>query len=363
MAKPTIPNIEAIIAMGLDPKTGLPTKLMSAKSTSIRGPILTQLRVKDEQEYVNRFIVHTPGLNMSSQEFFRMLYYHPDLSLMMLEGKPYLMPYTMIGGIDFYNRPNNIVPVPLTQGSDDSPKSEKNALREVLAGYKKKVIYDVVLPEDINDDIIENAAVLIKDYTPQQSNMIIPRFKIDEALLGLEADLFQYMRTSLLTGSGAKGIKVNDPDAAASVSALSNALDAAVLDGKPFIPLLSRQEIQELGGAGVLHAQDYMLAIQGIDNYRKQCLGIENSPMFDKKAYVNEAQTMSGITTSSTLADSLQQLQNSFDIWNSIYGFDWYVEINPLMMMTNSSNEVNDDGNNDGGNSNVDSERDEREDL
>lgn len=362
MAKPMIPNVEALIAMGLDPKTGLPSKLANAKGTSVRGPILTQLRIKDEQEYVNRFIVHTPGLNMSSQEFFRMLYYHPNLAIMMLEGKPYLMPYTMIGGIDFYNRPNNIVPVPLTQGSDDSPKDEKSALREVLAGYKKKVIYEVMLPEEVDDDVIENAAVLIKDYTPQQSSMIIPRSKVDEALLGLEADLFQYMRTSLLTGSGAKGIKVNDPDAAASVSALSNALDAAVLNGAPFIPLLSRQDIQELGGGGVLHTQDYMLAIQGIDNYRKQCLGIENSPMFDKKAYVNEAQTMSGITTSSTLADSLQQLQNSFDIWNSIYGFDWYVETNPLMMMGNENiNEMND--NEQGGNQNVDDKGNEREDI
>lgn len=360
MAKPNLPNIEAIVAMGLDPKTMLPTKLMSNKNSVVRGPILTQLRIKDEQEYVNRFIVHAPGLNMSSQEFFRMMYYHPNMALMMLEGKPYLMPYANVGGIDFYNRPNYINPVPLTQGSDDSSKDEKNALRDVLASFKKKVVYDVMLPEDIDDDTLENSAVLIRDYTPQQSNIIIPRAKIDEALLGLEADLFQYMRTSLLMGSGVKGIRVNDTDGAQAVVSMSNSIDNAVMNGLPFLPLLSRQEVQELAQSGVLHTQDYMLAIQGIDNYRKQCLGIENSPMFDKKAYVNEAQTMSGITTSSTLADSLQQLQNAFDIWNSIYGFDWFVEINPMMMAQQQPGMEED---NNGGDQDVNDQGNEREDV
>ncbi len=362
-----LPNIEAIKAMGLDPKTMLPVKFTEPGDRVIRGDILKQLRIKDEQEYVNRLVVHTPGLNMSSMEFFRLMYYHPNLALMVLEGQPYLMPYSYDGGLDFYNRPRAIHPVPLTQGSntDDSSKSEadkarEKALREIMAGYKKTVIYDVVPEEDLTDDIFDNACVLVRDYTQQNSNVNIPRAKVNDAVLRLESDVFQYMRTSLLTGSGARGIKVNDPDAASSVVALSNAIDNAALNGSPYVPLLSRMDIQELTNAGVLHVQDYMLAIQGLDNYRKQCLGVDNAAMFDKKAYVNEAQTNTSMTNSLPLIDSLNQIQSAFDIWNSIYGTDWYVEINPALMNVQNSGMIDES---EGGSGNGNASGNERKDV
>lgn len=362
-----LPNIEAILAMGLDPKTMLPTKLVDTGDRVIRKDILTQLRIKDEQEYVNRLVVHTPGLNMSSMEFFRMLYYHPNLALMVLEGQPYLMPYSYDGGLDFYNRPRAIHPVPLTQGSntDDSKKSEadkarEKALKEIMAGYKKQVVYEIVPEDELTDEIFDNACVLVRDYTQQNSNVNIPRSKVNDAVLRLESDVFQYMRTSLLTGSGAKGIKVNDPDAATSVVGLSNAIDNAALNGMPYVPLLSRMDIQELTNAGILHVQDYMLAIQGLDNYRKQCLGVDNAAMFDKKAYVNEAQTNTGMVNSLPLIDSLNQIQSAFDIWNSIYGTDWYVEINPALINQSDSSMID---SSEGGNGNGNGSGDEREDV
>ena len=301
-------DIDTIIAMGIDPSTGLPTKI-SKKGTSLRQDVNKMIRVKDEQEFVNRLIVDTPGLNMTSQDFFRLMYYHSNLALFMINDKPYLMPYALEGGLDFYTRPNYIVPVPFSQTSEN--KDDKAAMKKILAQYKSKVAYDVMLPDEI--DPKEHYAVILNDYTPQRSGCI-PRAQLDDAICGFEADLFQYMRTSTLMGSGIKAMRVADPDAANGVLSAANAINDAALAGQPFIPMLSRAEFQELTGAGALHMQDYMLAIQGIDNFRKQCLGVDNAAMFDKKAYVNEAQTNTGAVNSLPLIDSLMQIQNKFDI-------------------------------------------------
>lgn len=320
---PKLPNYDIVRQVGINPKTGLPVKFNTSEK-KIRSGVLAQLRIKDEQEFVNRFIVHTPGLNMSSQEFFRMLYYYPNLCLLHIEDKPYLMPYALDGSLDFYNRYNSIHPVPFNSSGEDDIKAK------ALESIKRKPYYEIVLPEDITEEMQNEACVLIRDYTPQRSEKIIARCDLDETMNGLMADMFAYMRTSLMTGSGVKGIKVTDPDARDAVISMANAIDDCALNSQPYVPIMQSPSIEEFGGEGAMKAQDYMLAIQGIDNYRKQCLGIENNPMFDKKAYVNEAQAMMGISTSHTLIDSLCQLQNAFDIWNSIYGYEWYVEMNPL---------------------------------
>lgn len=348
-----IPANDLVRQLGFNPKTGLPFKF-SVADKKIRSGVLAQLRIKDEQEFVNRFVVHTPGLNMSSHEFFRMLYYYPDLCLLHIDGKPYLMPYALEGGLDFYGRYNHIHPIPLEQNEGDKEGEQKKAIRELLKGFVRKPYYEIVLPEDVTEEMQEEACVLIRDYTPQRSNKILARCDIDETMNSLMADMFAYMRTALMTGSGVKGIRVNDPDAKDSVVSIANAIDDCALNSMPFVPLMtvSNLDLQELGGEGAMKAQDYMLAIQGIDNYRKQCLGIENNPMFDKKAYVNEAQAMMGVSTSHTLIDSLSQLQNSFDIWNSIYGYEWYVEMNPNFVANNQMMDESEADESEGGNDN-----------
>lgn len=345
-------DLDVIWEMGFDPKTGLPRKV-SKEGSNIRNKVLRQLRIKDEQEFVNSISVYTPGLNMSSQEFMRMMYYYPNLAIFVLNGSPYLMPYALDGGLDFYNRPNYIHPVPLTQGSNDINSEQKKALNEVLKGFKKKVVYECMSPDEIEADKLDQYAIIVKDYTPQRSLNNTSRAEIDDALLAYEADLFQYMRTSAMMGSGVRGVRVSDPDGTEAVISASNAIDTAALSGQAFIPILSRQDFQDLSQTGSYSSQDYMLAIQGIDNFRKQCLGVDNAAMFDKSQYVNKTQSESGLTNNYTLLDRLNQLLNSLMIFNSIWGTDWYAEMvtDPVDMNDNLDDDKEGDDNvNDTGN-------------
>lgn len=348
---------DTIIAMGFDPKTGLPRKMVQSNDRNLRKQVLRQLRIKDEQEFVNSIIPHTPGLNMSPQEFMRMVYYYPNLALFVLNDRPYLMPYALDGGLDFYNRANTIHPVPLTQGSNEMSSEQRKALAEVLSSHKKKVLYEETMLEEGDDP--KDYAVLVRDYTPQRSLSNISRADIDDSILNYEADMFQYMRTSAMMGSGVRGVRVGDPDGAEGVISAADAIDDAALNGQCFIPMLSRAEFQDLSQTGAYNTQDYMLAIQGLDNFRKQCLGVDNAAMFDKKSYVNETQSQSGITHSGTLQDRARQLDNAFSIFNSIWGTEWYVEIDGEV----SQEAYEGDTDTEGGDSDVDDSGNEQQDV
>lgn len=82
--KPFLPNVEAILAAGLDPKSGLPIKMSSALYTHKKEDIKRLLRIKDEQDAVNRYTWYNLPEGLSSQELERMLYYKGQLCFLSL---------------------------------------------------------------------------------------------------------------------------------------------------------------------------------------------------------------------------------------------------------------------------------------
>lgn len=52
---PTLPNLEPFFAAGIDPRTGLPVKVAGACKALLKEGIKKNLRIKDEQNAVNRF--------------------------------------------------------------------------------------------------------------------------------------------------------------------------------------------------------------------------------------------------------------------------------------------------------------------
>ena len=55
MAKPYLPDIQAMITAGVDPVTGLPIKMASPYTEFTDGDAKKFLRIIDEQDFVNRF--------------------------------------------------------------------------------------------------------------------------------------------------------------------------------------------------------------------------------------------------------------------------------------------------------------------
>ena len=234
------------------------------------------------------------------------------------------MPYALDGTIDFYGRYNTIHPVPMTSGTDD--KGNK-AQAQYLAEKKLKCIYGVKLPEELEKDDLFGSCVLLHDYTKQLSQTILPRVTVNDPILDVMANCVPYMNTSLLLATGIEGIRVNDADQADDVRAANRSMENAALTGEPYVPLVGNVEFQELNNGQVGKAEEFMLAMQSLDNLRLSGYGIDNGGLFEKKAHELQTEAdINGGPVGLVLQDGLSIRQNFCNIANSIWGLGIWCE-------------------------------------
>lgn len=316
-----LPDLETFLQAGINPKTGLPIRFGNSRC-STKEDIKKVIRKNDEQIAVNRYTWYNLPLNLSSQELERMIYYKGQLCFFYLKDLDqfFFMPYALDGTIDFYGRYNTIHPVPMTCGTTD--KGNK-AQAEYLEKVKLDCVYAPILPIDLELTDLYNSAVLLHDYSKQLSQTIIPTQQLNDPVIDMEAEVMPFLRTSLLMGTGVKGVRVPDKDSANEVYEGSAQLLDSALKAQPYTPIVGSIEFQELTDGQLVKAQDYLLAMQSMDNFRLGLHGVDNGGLFEKKAYVNQAQT--GMNTSGgdvglTLQDGLSIRQHFCNIVNSIWG-------------------------------------------
>lgn len=319
MGNPKILDIDTLIQAGINPKTGLPLKLGNRRC-STKEDIKRAIRKNDEQIFVNRYTWYNLPMNLTGAELERMLYYKGQLAFFYLKDLDefYFMPFALDGTIDFYGRYNTIHPVPMTSGTDD--KAGK-AQAQYLSGIKLNCVYGVKLPEELKDEDLTNSAILLHDYSKQLSQTIIPTQQINDPIIDLEAECMPYLRTALLMGSGVKGVRVADADQADSVREGSKSMVDAATHAEPYVPITGAIEFQELTDGKVAQAQEFLMSMQSIDNFRLGLHGVQNGGLFEKSQYINNSQTdmnYAGGDIGLTLQDGLNIRQNFCNIVNSI---------------------------------------------
>ena len=195
-----------------------------------------------------------------------------------------------------------------------------------ITGLVKKPVYSIKLDE-ITPDFFMNSCVLLKDYSPQYNQTIISRQVINEPILDTMAECIPFMRTSLIAGTGIKGMRVDDADQERSVNEASYSIVDAALNGDMYVPVVVPVELQELTDGAVAKSEEYMLAMQSLDNFRLSTYGLENGGLFQKKAHILEAEAaVNGGNVGLVMQDSLTRRQNFCDIINSIWGLGIWVE-------------------------------------
>lgn len=319
-----LPDIQTLIQAGIDPKTKLPRKI--GTKPCVKEDVKKFLRLVDEQDAVNRYVWYNLPANITSQELERMLYYKGQLAFFYMEDLDefYFMPYALDGTIDFYGRYNTIHPVPMTSGTDD--KAGK-AQAELLSQIKLKCVYGIKMPEDLTYEDFTKSAVLLHDYSKQLSQNIIPRVSVNDGILDVMSECIPFMRTALIEETGVKGVRVNDADQAASVQDGANSLVNAALTGDMYVPIVGSIEFQELTSGQGGKAQDYMLAMQSLDNLRLSGYGIDNGGLFEKKAHTLQSEAdINGGPVGLVLQDGLSIRQNFCNIANSIWGTSIWCE-------------------------------------
>ena len=320
-------DISLLIAAGIDPKTLKPMRLPDC---AVKESFRKALRIIDEQNAVNRYKWHNIPMDLTSEEIERMLYYKGQLAFFSVvvdgEDKFFLTPYALNGTIDFYGRFNFIKPVPWASGVDD-PKSNnqekynKDALSSLLSLLTRKVVKAPIPEEELTMEIFENSAVLLHDYTKQMSQTIIPRRDINEGIIDFESEIIPLLRLSLLNSAGMKALKVPDGDAEGEADAAAANMYNYALQGKPFIPITSKMDLQDLGDGKAAKPESLLLTLQSLDNIRLSTYGIDNGGIFQKKAHVLEREAlMNSADTESTFQDGLSIRQHFCNIVNSIWG-------------------------------------------
>ena len=321
-----LPQLDVLLQAGIDPKTGLPIKMAGGDKKHLKEDIKKFLRLIDEQDAVNRYVWYNLPANITSQELERMLYYKGQLCFFYDKDLEefYFMPYALDGTIDFYGRYNTIHPVPMTSGTDD--KASK-AQAQYLANKKLKCVYGIKLPEELTKEDLFNSCVLLHDYTKQLSQNIIPRVSINDPILDVMANCVPYMNTSLLLATGIEGIRVNDADQAEDVMIANRSMENAALTGEPYVPITGNVEFQELNNGQVARSEEYMLAMQSLDNLRLSGYGLENGGLFEKKAHELQSEAnINGGPVGLVMQDGSSIRQNFCNIVNSIWGLGIWCE-------------------------------------
>lgn len=322
MAKPCIPDIQSLIQAGINPKTGLPLKLGSMES-ELKTNIKKLLRIKDEQDAINRYTWYNLPKGLNGQLMERILYYRGQAMFFYMEtdGNFYFLPYALDGTIDVYGRFTSVTPVPFNGTAQDKEQ------KAWIQGLTKKVEYEAISPEELEIDNLLNSCVLLNDYSNQISQTNISRQVLMDPLLDVMSDCIPFARTSLLNSTGVQGMKVETEDEYTNVAYASKALDNAALNGQKWVPIVGHTEFQQLTEGTIAKPQDFMLTMQSLDNFRQSLYGLENGGIFQKKEHMlGSEMAMNASGSSLSNQDGLTLRQRFCTIINSIWGLGMWCE-------------------------------------
>lgn len=328
-AKMTDPAL--LIQAGINPKTGLPVK-MGDKYTIKKTDIKKILRIIDEQNAIRRFKwVNLPdGLTTELME--RILYYRGQAMFFYMpsDEKFYFLPYALDGTIDVYGRFTGVTPLPFNGSTSTEGKDGK--IKPWITGLIREPMYDVKLDRITMEDW-EKKCILLHDYSNQVSQTNISRQILNDPILDVMADCIPFMRTSLIKATGISGIRVADSDQSASLIQASNSVEESALTGNIWIPIIGDLDFQDLAVGQVAKAEEYMLAMQSLDNFRLSTYGLENGGLFEKKAHITNAELATNNSPISMVyQDSLKLRQDFCILVNSLWGINIWCEPSESVM-------------------------------
>lgn len=318
MAKiPNMTDPNTFIQAGINPKTGLPIKAGDV-SVRLKNDIKRQLEIIDRQDAINRYKWFNLPDGLNQELIERILYYRGQgmFFYMPTNNKFYFLPYTLTGkGIDVYGRFIQVTPLPFNGNTSDEGKD-----KPWIQGLVRDVQYDIMLEEpDLSD--MDNKCVLLHDHTIGISQTNVARSVTHDAVLDLMSNCLPYLNTALMNSTGVSGMRIQNENERQDVFNMSAAINNCALTGQKYVPIVSGVELQELTSGTTGKAEEFLLAMQSLDNYRLSLFGLDNGGLFQKKSHMLEAeQKMNQGMSSLIYTDGLRQRQEFCNIVNSIWG-------------------------------------------
>ena len=320
----SLPNIEPLIQAGIDPKTGLPIRSGVSQGEGFKVHNKKLLRIQDEQDAINSITWYNLPNGLNGNLIERILYYKGQGMFFYMETDDqfYFLPYALDGTIDVYGRFVDVTPLPFNGTASDGDK-----VKPWITGLRKHCKYDIELNQLTLDEILDSC-VLLHDYSQQISQTNISRQILNDPLIDLEADMLPFTRTALLNSTGIMGMRVQSQDEQSNVEAASRAINRAALEGKKYVPIVGSVDFQELTGDKIGTADQFLMTMQSIDNYRLSLHGLDSGGIFQKQSHMLESENqMNAGKSSMVMQDRLAQRQHFCDIVNSIFGLGIWCDV------------------------------------
>lgn len=300
------------------------------KDSQLQIDLKKQLRVEDEQDAVNSIVWYNcyPGLDGNLIE--RILYYRGRAIIFQLNGRFFCLPFALSAppnssGIDVYGRYTGVCALPFLGTTSDKKVEPAFGGKIFIPRYEKADFFDYITEEGIDENKIRDAlnetAVIINDYTPQQSQEIIPRQVLNEPLLNLMSQQFPMMNTSLLNGAGIVGMRCSTEADSFNVYQANAQIKQAAVEGERYVPIIGDLDFQQLTDGRTTQPTEYLLSYQALDNYRKGTHGIGSNGVYQKTAHMLESeQQMNAGNMGLVLKDRVDNRQAACAILNSYFG-------------------------------------------
>lgn len=331
MAAPRYPDINTLIATRMLEFDKKAKEGFAEWTESLFLSTRNQLRIMDEQDHCRKFKWYNLPKGIDANLLERILYYRYQGAFFYVEelDRFYFLPYALDGEIDEYGRYKRIKPLPFFGSSDAKATTPKGAEKTAwLNSIQKNVIYDMMLPEEIELEHYLDGAVLLCDYSKQISQTGLPRCQLSESIINVMAEIIPFMRTALINSTGIEGMRIDQTDDESNVFAASESVQRAAILGRKWIPIIGSVEFQQLTTGPVAKAEEFLLTLQALDNYRLSTHGLANGGLFLKKAHMLEGeQKMQNTATSPVMLDGLEQRLDFCDLINATWGHNTYVEI------------------------------------
>lgn len=313
---------------GVDMKTRQPTK-QAAKPFGFKAANKKLLRINDEQCAVNSIAWYNLPYGIDNIIVERVLFYKGQGMLFYLEGpdKFFFLPYALGSkGIDMYGRFINVTPLPFNGSTSDT---DEEVAKPWIQGLEFDVIYDLPKADHVfTKEDLNGKCILISDYSKQISQQVISRQLLNDPLIDLEADLLPFARTALLNSTGVQGMRVQGTDEYSNVLAANKMVDAAALAGSRFIPIVGQVDFQELASKGpITNADQFLMTMQSIDNYRLMQHGVDSGGIFQKQAHMLESENeMNAGKSCFAMQDRLANRQQACDLANAWWGIGMWAD-------------------------------------
>lgn len=326
-----------------EPYYGLPELLEDLKfPCNLQGSLEERLGKYHLQQYLGRYVWEDLPYGLNANRIERILYFRGEAVFFYVpELKQYfVLPYAYAGTPNCYGEPTVAIPLPFTGSTEMTSAYDPNKTKAWMPDLSRKIIYDPPM-EALTEKDLSEYCIIIRDSTVALGQHVPPRAATDSAIIGLESKFIPYMNTALMASTGVRMMRVGNSTEADDVAALGNQWEAAALQSKLLLPTVGQIDFQDLASNSVANAEEYLVAMQSIDNFRRMGLGLGDGTLFQTKAHMLQSQMdMSVGRTDSILMDGLNQRFNACKLIFSVFG----EPVNVRVSETAGDYDINGDG-------------------